>query len=119
MMISAAAGGGAVGVPPQKANRALKMAHEHLSNLLLLLGIDEPEVLDACVSAFQSPSSDIFSVPTSALTRYLKQLKATCPPESKAKIEGAFMDFVTKVRGPRAVCRGQPRLRVYAALPFA
>ena len=119
MMISAAAGRRASGGGTPLANRALKMAHEHLSNLLLLLGIDEPEVLDACVSAFQSPSSDIFSVPTSALTRYLKQLKATCPPESKAKIEGAFMDFVTKVRGPRAVCRGPPRLRVYAALPFA
>lgn len=83
----------------------------HLTELLLLLGIDEPEVADACVAAFESPSSDIFGVPTSALTRYLKQLKATCPPESRSKIEPAFMQFVTRVRTPLPSCSGSPLRR--------
>ena len=71
---------------------------EAFSDLLLLLGLDEPDTLDACLSAYEAPASHIFGVPTPYLSRFLKQLKSQCPPESRSKIEAAFMKFVTKVR---------------------
>jgi hypothetical protein len=70
--------------------------------LLLLLGLDEAEVLHAALAAYASPMGEVFGVPTPVLSKFLKILKTQAPPESRASIEDAFMQFVTKVRLPRS-----------------
>jgi hypothetical protein len=72
--------------------------------LLLLLGLDEAEVLQAALASYFAPAGEIFGVPTAVLSKFLKVLKTQAPPESRPSIEDAFMKFVTKVRAPTRAC---------------
>lgn len=75
--------------------------------LLLLLGLDEAEVLQAALASYFAPAGEIFGVPTAVLSKFLKVLKTQAPPESRPSIEDAFMKFVTKVRRSRGAHRRQ------------
>ena len=75
--------------------------------LLSSCGAGEARFAAACQDAYNSPTGVIFGVPTPALSRFLKVLKARAAPDTRALVEDAFMKFVSKVRDNEAD-RGVP-----------
>jgi len=77
--------------PPQAA----------LARLVSCFGLDrgaQTRLVAELAELQRSPSTSLFSTPTSLLSRVLRLLKALAPAELKATIEEAFMALVSNVR---------------------
>lgn len=72
---------------------------DNFTTLFLLLGLDEPETLEAAFAAYLSPKSEVFAVDVVTLSPFLKLLTSSAPPESRSLIEAAFLDVLSSVRG--------------------
>lgn len=73
-----------------------------VARLLAGCGLQDDGAVAACVAASRNPTAALFAIPTSSLSKVMRNLKGKAvSDQSRADIEECFMKLVTKVRAPR------------------